>query len=572
MALPTSPTGLSTGSVTPPSDLLSPSTTSMSTLEEELTSVTNGAYPATELIRHLIQAVGHDVVSFRRNAQVSYMLVDRAREICEQINDYIHRTEGGQDWDSFEKYTNAIDPIEDTLFKLIPFTEIEKSLYLAGVIDIENCIASTESWATNREHLWSTLNALETTEQLKGLFSDVDEASRKEDRDEARRHDDRVFLEEVIQDFKKALAPIRRVPPVIRDVGINLENLLLKVAEGTTPSWLTVYAIKSGMLVQGVMDIMLKSTTISVETRNHLKSKTVWDAAHELAKLLNSTTGDDQSSKTEVRLKYNAFLALLRQITELELPKSYIELMKQAGRIRRPFHAQAVALIFICRFLAEEFEKPEHHIAENFLSIEDAFDHTLTALKAVVDAVTEISMFDLDKFEEHSAAKALASAQAQVKSCFDAFNISSQWDAKEQTLVEAKALDKRRMEDLNAALTVVSTRIVSPIHLIDFLTMNQRSNLTAQDASGSHIKVAITVLNSTGNIVLPRTEESFEESARLRAVRWAIAGKLPSELVKQARLKGQFQHADSKASCALISTVSELAGGASVLELNLTIA
>jgi hypothetical protein len=71
------------------------------------------AYPATEVIKYLIDTVGHDVMSFRRNAQVSYMLVDRARDICDAINGYIQRTESGEDWNSFDKFTNAIDPIEE---------------------------------------------------------------------------------------------------------------------------------------------------------------------------------------------------------------------------------------------------------------------------------------------------------------------------------------------------------------------------------------------------------------------------------------------------------------------------
>ena len=70
-------------------------------------------YPATEVIKYLVDAVGHDVMSFRRNAQVSYILVDRAREVCEAINEYIRFTENGADWTSFEKFTNAIDPIEE---------------------------------------------------------------------------------------------------------------------------------------------------------------------------------------------------------------------------------------------------------------------------------------------------------------------------------------------------------------------------------------------------------------------------------------------------------------------------
>ncbi|SRR6266478_7073190 len=73
----------------------------------------NEAYPATEVIKYLTDAVGRDVMSFRRNAQVSYLLVDRARDIFEAINAYIQRTESGEDWLSFDKFTNAVDPIEE---------------------------------------------------------------------------------------------------------------------------------------------------------------------------------------------------------------------------------------------------------------------------------------------------------------------------------------------------------------------------------------------------------------------------------------------------------------------------
>jgi len=73
----------------------------------------NEAYPATEVIKYLIDAVGRDVMSFRRNAQVSYLLVDRTRDIFDVINAYIQSTESGEDWNSFDKYTNAIDPIEE---------------------------------------------------------------------------------------------------------------------------------------------------------------------------------------------------------------------------------------------------------------------------------------------------------------------------------------------------------------------------------------------------------------------------------------------------------------------------
>ena len=78
-----------------------------------LTKPTTDGYPATEVIKFLLEVVGRDVVSFRRNAQVSYMLVDRARDICDAINTHIKKTEAGTDWASFEKFSDAIDPAEE---------------------------------------------------------------------------------------------------------------------------------------------------------------------------------------------------------------------------------------------------------------------------------------------------------------------------------------------------------------------------------------------------------------------------------------------------------------------------
>jgi len=46
----------------------------------------------------------------------------------------------------------------------------------------------------------------------------------------------------------------------------------------------------------------------------------------------------------------------LQTIPDAPLPLSYTQLMKQVGRIRRPYYAQAVAVISLCRFLARHYE------------------------------------------------------------------------------------------------------------------------------------------------------------------------------------------------------------------------
>ena len=80
-----------------------------------LTDLGSECPAATEAVKYLFQAVGRDVISFRRNTQISYMVVERARDIVGAINEYIAKVEDSADgdWDSFEKFTVAIEPLEE---------------------------------------------------------------------------------------------------------------------------------------------------------------------------------------------------------------------------------------------------------------------------------------------------------------------------------------------------------------------------------------------------------------------------------------------------------------------------
>jgi hypothetical protein len=51
-----------------------------------------------------------------------------------------------------------------------------------------------------------------------------------------------------------------------------------------------------------------------------------------------------------------------------------VDILKEAGRVRRPFQAQAFALVMLCRFLADYFTKIESNASvtvENVNSLEE---------------------------------------------------------------------------------------------------------------------------------------------------------------------------------------------------------
>lgn len=52
-----------------------------------------------------------------------------------------------------------------------------------------------------------------------------------------------------------------------------------------------------------------------------------------------------------------------------------------------------------------------------------ACDEALKALQAAAGAVTELKEFDMAKFEDHAARKAINEAKKHIKACFDTFGV-----------------------------------------------------------------------------------------------------------------------------------------------------
>ncbi len=83
------------------------------TLYRSLTHIPEPHFPASESIKQLIETIGRDVVRFRRNTQISYNFVDKARISCQKINQLIQVVDDNEDWDSYDKFTEAIDLLEE---------------------------------------------------------------------------------------------------------------------------------------------------------------------------------------------------------------------------------------------------------------------------------------------------------------------------------------------------------------------------------------------------------------------------------------------------------------------------
>jgi len=527
-----------------------------------LTKPTTEGYPATEVIQFLVNVVGRDVVSFRRNAQVSYLTVDRARDICDSINTHIKITEGGSgtdsDWSSFEKFSDAIDPVEDALFQLTAFTEDERTRHVFTGDSVHDCITSADSLIANREGIWNALNHLETSTEVTSLFSDVDISERQAERVQAQIHDDKTFLGEVIEEIDRDFSlPDLKVPQIVLKMIENLRELLNKISTGAMPPALTNFTLKTGLVVQGVTKLAFHTNSLDPQLVTYLRSGPIWAAASKLVELLNSTRDDSPKSMDKIRKKYDDFLKQLLlhvpepQEIDISVPKSYIELLKVAGQVRRPFHSHAVALISLCRGLVSEFGETKNRTQANLVYLDEALTATLNGLRKAVDAVTELRIFNLDNFEGHPAYQSLQDAHASIKKCHDKLFASGDWSKWERFIADAIGKDKERMGRLNKLLET-------------------RPPLTNQERA-EQIELTVLVYDTSSGRPVYKDIFTVEGSTRLSAVRWTVAGSLEEPHKRRARQRGEFVLASSNTTCDLHETVSQYTGPNRKCALQLTI-
>lgn len=480
-------------------------------------------------------------MSFRRNTHVSYLVVERARDIVNTINEYIARVESSTiaDWESFEKFSEAIEPLEEILFKLLLFTEDEKTRYFGNDHTIEDCVTSTVAWATNREHLSETLKKFDTQTPLVNLFDQHDAKSGERERLDALTHDDQSLMGEITSARKKIFNDKRiRFPKYVKTAVAPLDTLQSEVMSGTLPEWLTVITIKTCMLVQGVLEVILQPGT-DRNLLNHLKSKPVWTAMTALTHALITADKGLLAVPDDVQKRYDEFLNILKELSGLvlKLPDSYVDILKEAGRVRRPFQAQAFALVMLCRFLADYFTKIESNASvtvENVNSLEEAFNDTLAVLKAAAKAVTQLSQFDLKDFENNNTVHEFEKVESVIKESFTSFGLSKEWSKKENVRREAWKKDKGRMDQLNDILA------------------------KPQSSSAPLVKVNISILDKSG-YVLRNTSVSEEATTRLHALRWTAASAFPDpDDVKRTRTTGSFRNSANE-SVELQTTVAEIA-------------
>jgi len=158
-------------------------------LYDQLAAVPSQAFVATDCIKHLIQVVSYDICALKRNTQTAYLLIYKICDMYKEINDLIRRvdTEDGNTWGSYDRYTTAINPLEDFLLRVSDLAEKESHLWLTDHDSIDDCLYSIAEWAENRAKIRGFMTELRTRVPKFPPFS-------KDDVRLAQKHDDSNLL------------------------------------------------------------------------------------------------------------------------------------------------------------------------------------------------------------------------------------------------------------------------------------------------------------------------------------------------------------------------------------------
>ena len=71
--------------------------------------------PATDYIKILTECARRDVDRFRRNTEVGFRIIDKARSLRTHLNFLVAKAESSEEngWSSYDKFVRAVDPLEE---------------------------------------------------------------------------------------------------------------------------------------------------------------------------------------------------------------------------------------------------------------------------------------------------------------------------------------------------------------------------------------------------------------------------------------------------------------------------
>ncbi|KAF7979911.1 hypothetical protein HWV62_40310 [Athelia sp. TMB] len=473
---------------------------------------------ATQLIQDLLKVCAFDACSAKRNTFSIFGLLSIARDLCKAIHLLAKEVDDAQDlddWVAFEKYTAAIDPLEQLLFKIVDWVAKESHLFLNKTTTVTDAVEFVTTWEKARVDL-STLRVIESPE-----LQAIKPVSAVTDAAEFQRHDDRclisAFCDEIsgtkfegpaLTSSEKSLS----APPATLMVQLKqLNGMIPSKLSAETDELSTTLTVKCTMIVQGV--IYLTDNATEPDTKAALGDRTIWTKACAMFTKLSDHLSDSAAATlAETQALYNDFLNFLQNLV-VEIPSEYLDIRRSVKNVKRPYHARTLALASQCRKLVGHFgaqKKPA-----DLPALSDALKAAMAALEAAAEALNVVSLItfaDTD-IEVTPAAAAFSAAEAKVETCYKAYNVRHYiWHSNTLNLTDAMKLDDWTAEAANMAAALSRDKaLVTQMKGRFAINSNTKEPSVAPES-----KVTVSIQKGAG----PLQKYEVEGTATLNELAW----------------------------------------------------
>ncbi|KAG8933654.1 hypothetical protein FRC02_011477, partial [Tulasnella sp. 418] len=425
---------------------------------DELTRLaTTEPAPATDLIAFLIRSLAQEACDGIRGAQTYYRIVSRARDICNSINVLAKEAENQKDWDKYQSYTAQISPLEELLFDISKVMENEaESAYSPSVPDsVQQCIDDIKCWKDNREIFRGVAKTLHDSPfERPGYAWDSDLKA-------AALHDDLSWITTVCEALMRILEPISRMMRKKPQQYLHVTGVIQLLAQIQTSLELNaeveesamVLSTRCFMVIHGMIALTLDKN-VDEKVRKHLWSRRTWKKASGSLEKLKLALESPPKPLDALIDEWDGYERYLLNPEDESVDKILEGLIRYPAKIQRPYHSQALALVYGCKSIGAHVDskKPEDGIEK----LEDIVELTIKALEKCGSAATEVAKLDWDELRVHPASKGIDGVVIDIKRIYSEYQMKV--DEFNKAVSDALKKDREMVERLRGHLSRLQTR------------------------------------------------------------------------------------------------------------------
>lgn len=426
-----------------------------SELVKEISGIPEG-YPATDLVKYLLKNIALDISKFRRHIQSSFAIVRRSRNVYDALQPLMSSVQTAQtsDWRGFDKYTAAIGPLEELLLGLTITPGDDPPGNLPPETDIASCITFIERWATDRGAIVSTLKKF-GSDHLKTL-SEHPRGNLGVAIEEALRIDDVAALNALCSYIKKQALMDHYMSPStnprdvsdVRELVASIQIKLIGEAKPHPDDSMEI-SIRSIMLVCTPFAVIGNPQTKS-EWVEHLTAANIWVEMKSFLEALDQHLRHGKYSIPQLKEKYRVLEELLSRPLSSEL----LDLMRLAGRVRRPFHGRAVRIVHMWQYLTANSDMRADRDIARRSELQRDIKRAVSVFQEASKAVADLTILTLKSPQSMKMDKDFGDLVENLEKHFKTYTADGLWEEYKNTFEEAKKTDIEHFTGVKTRLNI----------------------------------------------------------------------------------------------------------------------